>query len=571
MTMTKTSATLAAVAVSFAACVSSPPELTPDGQQQDAALWITPSPDVSAGLGWAWDEETSKLGRPCVAGNVSINPLERSVLDFQSGLTATAASSFVGTTLSARARYGLFKAGAESNSLRWLVETDTNLVFAYRMIFEKDFHSLINDGSLELLVAPGGVAWRNGCGTGGITGKRTGGQFVLALVVHAATTETKQEVRQALGAQFDGVIFGGGAGVTLTQALSKFAGDITVELHALQTGGEASDISKIIGGATETGDALGGARSVVRCTQSGDLASCEDFLVRALDYASSEELRTDLRNRPVDLGYETQTWREFGVTPAVIPNLELFKARLALSDLLDENLTCFDRSRERRAVARPSHEQLQRLQALEELCESNLERLDYAVTMCFDLLDVEDPASTAACLDAVSEERLAEVGYTAFDDSVLDETTVRASECPASDPHAIQLFVDEDRDGFARTSDEGSIYVCDGFSRLGFATKRGDSCDIDARTYPAAPGVWSTPNACGSFDYNSDGVERKAIDYAVGVCSAVSQEECASSVRLWQGAVPSCGQTGTWMQCGFVVGSADLCAATPKQDIQECN
>ena len=120
------------------------------------------------------------------------------------------------------------------------------------------------------------------------------------------------------------------------------------------------------------------------------------------------------------------------------------------------------------------------------------------------------------------------------DDSAMMETLPEA------------CFVDADADGFG----VGAVMyrcACD----EGFAPAGGDCCDADANAYPCPETpegtppclpYYGTPNGCGSFDYDCDGVDE--AEYPVRASCFESAGRCFLTNPGWVGfTMPECGQT----------------------------
>jgi hypothetical protein len=101
---------------------------------------------------------------------------------------------------------------------------------------------------------------------------------------------------------------------------------------------------------------------------------------------------------------------------------------------------------------------------------------------------------------------------------------------------AAPACVDGDGDGFMAANMPGA--VCD----------PADCDDADDRVYPGQTGAFTTPKASGGFDYDCNGVEEKLSDTTLGEgCHEDIFGPCLGTG--WLGAVPACGQAGTWHRC----------------------
>jgi hypothetical protein len=106
---------------------------------------------------------------------------------------------------------------------------------------------------------------------------------------------------------------------------------------------------------------------------------------------------------------------------------------------------------------------------------------------------------------------------------------------------------DRDKDGFQSTSPG-----CGGK----------DCCDNDARTHPGEQAFFTSENACGSFDYDCDGVVEPQF----------AKVNCTLAVLACNGsgfdqAPPSCGVVATFDDCNLGLG----CYTTQSQQAQSCH
>jgi len=62
-------------------------------------------------------------------------------------------------------------------------------------------------------------------------------------------------------------------------------------------------------------------------------------------------------------------------------------------------------------------------------------------------------------------------------------------------------YRDADGDGWGTTAD--TKYACD--TPAGYVAKSGDCCEMDARAYPGETAFYTSPNACGNFNYACSG------------------------------------------------------------------
>lgn len=115
----------------------------------------------------------------------------------------------------------------------------------------------------------------------------------------------------------------------------------------------------------------------------------------------------------------------------------------------------------------------------------------------------------------------------------------------------IQCYADGDVDGYY-TKTLGTAFCGSTCAAAGqSATVGNDCCDTDNRAHPGAS-AYTTADACGSFDYNCDGVATlgdTAQWGGCGTCGADSgQQKCVATGGGNGGfdGIPGCGQVGTY-------------------------
>ncbi len=91
-------------------------------------------------------------------------------------------------------------------------------------------------------------------------------------------------------------------------------------------------------------------------------------------------------------------------------------------------------------------------------------------------------------------------------------------------------YVDRDRDGYC--DDSTTLMLCEEAGAAapgGYVTTGGDCCDSDIDAHPHTLGFYTTPDACGSFDYNCDGIiegELYGTKYA-----EIDESQCGVSTK----------------------------------------
>jgi len=138
------------------------------------------------------------------------------------------------------------------------------------------------------------------------------------------------------------------------------------------------------------------------------------------------------------------------------------------------------------------------------------------------------------------------------------------------------FYRDMDGDGYGAGA---AMVACS--APAGYVANNTDCCDSDAGAHPGASGWFTSADACGSFDWNCDGVVSYEYDTTVaklgngGNCSAA----CANSGTLggWEGgwaSSPSCGSAQTWYSFCWNSCQPGCCEAFPvvgqDQGFNEC-
>ena len=106
------------------------------------------------------------------------------------------------------------------------------------------------------------------------------------------------------------------------------------------------------------------------------------------------------------------------------------------------------------------------------------------------------------------------------------------------------FYLDSDRDG----SGNPTIAVTACSAPSGYVADNTDCCDADGSAHPGST-VWSElPSACGSFDYDCDGVETLRISTTGGCTYEAPLPTCAVFPEGWLGVIPECGESGSILE-----------------------
>ena len=127
------------------------------------------------------------------------------------------------------------------------------------------------------------------------------------------------------------------------------------------------------------------------------------------------------------------------------------------------------------------------------------------------------------------------------------------------------FYVDGDHDTYGTNA---FIQQCGTTIPTGYANRSGDCCDSDPNAKPGQSNTYSTPDACGSYDYNCDGQATPKINLpADGTCGSPLCSFSASRVCqdfggctcIGSDGLPTCDTYNT-KECGATYGlSHDFC------------
>ncbi|MGD0524858.1 MAG: hypothetical protein ABSE49_06935 [Polyangiaceae bacterium] len=120
----------------------------------------------------------------------------------------------------------------------------------------------------------------------------------------------------------------------------------------------------------------------------------------------------------------------------------------------------------------------------------------------------------------------------------------------AADDAPPPVGCDEDGDGYLADSEE-----CGGT----------DCCDQDAHVHPGQTAYFTTPGACGGYDYNCDGKE--SPEYGAASCQWSS---FSCSGNGFAPPVPGCGDNGTFTSCSIPWYDVFSCTSSSGQQAQGC-
>jgi hypothetical protein len=132
-------------------------------------------------------------------------------------------------------------------------------------------------------------------------------------------------------------------------------------------------------------------------------------------------------------------------------------------------------------------------------------------------------------------------------------------------------FTDADGDGYRTTSlVTSSNLACTGAGEAPASMPLGDCCDRDQLVFPGQTAFFPTASACGTFDYDCDGLAtpQRAVVTTAPVCQGLILSVCNQLVPPgWLAVVPGCGQTGTYLTCNQRV---DPCVTLATASTQSC-
>ncbi len=74
-----------------------------------------------------------------------------------------------------------------------------------------------------------------------------------------------------------------------------------------------------------------------------------------------------------------------------------------------------------------------------------------------------------------------------------------------------------------------------------------DCCDTDSRSRPGQTIYFTTPDACGHFDYDCNGKDDP--EYGAGTACSLGFFGCGGGAVGFEGTPPACGASGAWAAC----------------------
>jgi hypothetical protein len=111
-------------------------------------------------------------------------------------------------------------------------------------------------------------------------------------------------------------------------------------------------------------------------------------------------------------------------------------------------------------------------------------------------------------------------------------------------------YPDADGDGFG-DGNSGPVLQC--VAPAGYVADSTDCCDSDPNAHPGQTALFSAPDACGSFDYNCDGILESQAPF--GGCQIQPDGTCPN--MAWQ-------QSETGDPCGSIPPEGpEFCGAFP--------
>jgi hypothetical protein len=127
---------------------------------------------------------------------------------------------------------------------------------------------------------------------------------------------------------------------------------------------------------------------------------------------------------------------------------------------------------------------------------------------CLPQITGEDSTATPACSGAKTCGLNPNLSTGSLSVCALKDLQACTVNSACASNNCVLYWADQDGDGWGNTA--APIRVCNepgAAAPSGFSSRSGDCCDTDNNSYPGADGTyWPYANACGSFDYDCDGV-----------------------------------------------------------------
>ena len=310
----------------------------------DTALSTDPLVEIVPGaspvipsLGTGWSRVGEKYMGRCVFGSTRRLPRDvGGTLKISSTLDGVAAQRQMGFDLGSRAYFGIASASLKAQAASSMNQDAFSRVWVFSANYVADAEELDFNAATPLTVigqaAKQKSGWLNECGDEVVYQIQRGAQLYIVYRLDFKTENIKKDWEGALNGHYNVL--------EVNSAVKKLAtnqgqhAQLTIEVY--QFGGDPTRVTGIVTGpASNLSEAEMGARAVVQCGID-KLDACEDFLTRAMVYATSlqapDAFPQQAHNHASPTLYVTMPWSRLGHPALQLPQDEdLDDARLKLS------------------------------------------------------------------------------------------------------------------------------------------------------------------------------------------------------------------------------------------------
>jgi hypothetical protein len=268
-------------------------------------------------IGTGWDSAAQKFKVDCITADlVELPPATGGEVEIRKSLTSSDVMSEVGFSMNAKARYGLMSGSLKANLARSSTASELSRVWIYSTRANSVIEKLDLRHGVNLNFAGQSAVtnsnWREVCGDEVVFQTLRGGQFFLVYRLDFDSAEAKSAVdaRAAASAPI------GELNASLHSMQRMLAEHASLTVEAYQFGGDPTGVSYIVSGLDAKLEAAGdSARTLMECGNM-NLAACDVFVQRAIDYGSNKShpnaFPQQIARAPAPLMYTTVPWSSIG-------------------------------------------------------------------------------------------------------------------------------------------------------------------------------------------------------------------------------------------------------------------
>jgi hypothetical protein len=492
--------------------------------------------DISAAkakLGSGWNSDKEVFAGVCLKGDAEEVGSPASSVRFTSSMSKEELQTMLGFSMSAKAKYGVYKGSAAANFSSENSEDKFSSVTVYsaRYEFKNEFFTATTLSEIGSRINDRMDQWEENCGHEFVQQKVRG----AALLIAARIDFISQEAKSSFNGKFK--VKGPAFSVAgeLKKASEEFKEKASVSITAYQKGGDVGRLSTAFASSDGTGsDAL------IRCSMA-DIDPCLKVLSNLVNYATSKEIgnfpdqiKDNGATGAADLMYIAYPYGNAGVFPpdALLREL-LYEQRRSVEEKLNRNI--FLRNRKNifsKLTNIPAAQDIwTRLDTIER---ENTIYITNAIRDCFDRIKTADvKGSKTVCQQSLDE--LTDK----FQDIPDSELEIKQGDLPACDKGYVRQGMGCER----LTCPSGHKYEGTWIANI-TGGKGNFVCDenasdkltsVDCNETNEAAGLSCVPRSCGAHPHGapwSESIDYGTINYQCeyGISRIVSVD-CNSGYR----------------------------------------